>query len=1141
MSLGPIQMNTSPALVFPLAINPVDQAMNDFFNIVSGSAPNKQEALEKFYHDLPRRFSKEEKLTFINLILQRFQHDNDILDSIFAFIISINSEQDRFEILQAVPVYRLRIAGFSKVIHSLSSEKQMELMKLFVQSNYQEFLKSAHQFKFEDPNSAMEIVKLIVADLKGRSEPWSSYVFVLQNLHRFKIEDTNPLYDFVISEMLGAAEKRRKVEEAMPYAMEYWFKTRSKDGQKSQEAIEYIFKMIVSNQSSNTRDVMLSAFIDCFFQTIKKLTPVDQFQKMQIEFAFECMAISPKQLMLKLPRFKIPCEQTRLKLFEAGRPVTEADIIEFRLSKETLLSIYKTLDPEMLITTMGQLDFTLEEQREIKAWLLESLIAMESDAWVRRLTFFNIVDPNKLLELAFLATKHLAFGAYVYNFNIESEENRIKLFEKFAEKQGYKAWSKFDRFNINDNKYVAQTIVRAIERDPKITLENICEFGGFDYRLCGDQFINIMRMAVNEERVPVEFYRLCSKDIIHLEDTLFSYNREELDKLLTNHPCPILKDYKSRFKDIGIRVWVLYFLKICDLLKLSHEERGEYKPYLDYVMKVKEPNLRKAMLRCLLLQIIDSKDTKMPPKRVDQFEMLAKAFHDTTSKKIVPEFFNMMVSRFPVIEPGKDFDNAVKTLKRQEIKADGVKQRVIAKTLGLLIAAPKVDDKRKWALFEMIFAQKDLKKVIESCRSLTGIFQFENYEILNKVNTPEELKEALIQLFVETTKVEVRDNLKELFFKNIFTERSGLGLCLVRAAIEKARDLTADQRKRVNDSFKEMTEVLLYAKQRDEAFRAHRFKQTSAHINAVFGNNEALKKEWANGAKEVKEYKAENSNGLPAKNRIEGMEKNLADTNHYPASTAAMNTAILKCIKDKSTNELSALKLDWNVERLAKLFINLADPNLNTEQAAKLIGDQWTSLNEVLGKEYQQHIKDLEDILKLSTVKSFKGGRFTFEDTDNPEDLLLCGTEVQGSCLATDGINARCVFANMVDFKIRMAVAKDENGRIIARRAIKMLRLKSGEAVVLRERLYKATGVPDEIIKDLDAFIGKRANDLGCTLGAVELNGARGLRTIDVESLDSVVPLEYSDAAANIGGTYPINSLYVIQEAPKKEHQKEGD
>lgn len=1142
MSIGPLNPIVVPSTIYvptERSADRIKQAFDRLYSIVWTSESNKFEIAREFFVELSESLSKEERVQFVKDIFVQFFRNSEGRNCAFEFIVAsdssgnpIFSEEERLEILKVAKPDGIALTdNFSKAFTSISPDKRMELIKVYIEVDFHGLTESIGQFKIEDPKFALEVVKAMTDKTKNMSN-WYEFKHILNLLPKFKIEDSIDLYKLAINEMMEAPGP---LADKMADVLKYYYICKSKNGQNPMEGIDYIFKMIQENKSKEVRDMMVTLFILGFSYEIFDTLPKEQAQKIQVDVAFRCMAISPEQTSYKFHLFKIPCEQTRLELFEKGRPLSEELIVVFNLSKKTLLSIYKTLNPAILITTMNELNFTLEESEEIKPWLLEALIAVGSDKWVRCFAIFTIVDENRRLELAQLATKHLTFGDHLHLFGIKDKRERIKLFEKYVEKHGYRAWDYYKKFNIDDDKYVAETIAKAVEKDPKITLNDVCRFDTFDYRLCGEQFLSILRMFVREVRIPHMPYEMesCySKELEELLPNIQRCDETSVNKLLDSYSCPIIKDSKKYLHSYELITEVVFFLKVCDMLGLSDNERAKYKPFLDRIMDVKEGALRHQLLRCLLNYIVDSKDSKIPRERLTNLEALEKAFFDNTTKKAVSEFFMTLVSCFPVIAPGKNFEMAINTLKRKQIKTDDVKQRVIAKALVELINAPKVDNRKKWALFEMIFAQKEMDKVIVSCKNLTGILQFENHEILNKVDTPEKLQDALVQLFVETSKVEVRDNLKELFFKNIFTERSGLGLCLVRAAIEQAKGLDDGQRKRVNDCFKEMTEVLLYAKERDEAFRAHRFKQKSAHISAVFDNNEALKKEWANGAKEARKYEADINEGLPAERRIKMMVTNLSDANHYPASTAALNAVILKCIKDpKQIGELSALNLDLIVESLAKLFIELGKPETRTEQAAMLI--KLSHLQGLLTDEYQQHLNDLEAIRKLSTVRSFKGGSFTFEDTDHPEDLLLGGTEVQGSCLAVNGINARCVLANMLDFKIRYAVVKDDKGRIIARRTIKMLRdVSTGKPVVQRERLYIAPGVPNEVIRDLDLFIGKRANALGCGLAVKNLEGAVSLGKLEaVESLDSVVPLEYSDAAGDIGGKYLISDMHLIQQA----------
>lgn len=149
-------------------------------------------------------------------------------------------------------------------------------------------------------------------------------------------------------------------------------------------------------------------------------------------------------------------------------------------------------------------------------------------------------------------------------------------------------------------------------------------------------------------------------------------------------------------------------------------------------------------------------------------------------------------------------------------------------------------------------------------------------------------------------------------------------------------------------------------------------------------------------------------------------------------------------------------------------------------------------------------------------------------DTDDWQDLFLCGTEVAGSCQRIDGDPARnqCLLAYLIDGKNRMLAVKDPvSGKILARALFRMLWDPIREQPVLfRDRIYPTPCLP-AYERALDDLAKKRAKDLALPLYI------QGARMTSIQSLGSQAPFEYEDAA----GGLRVNGIFTIggaQEIP---------
>jgi hypothetical protein len=142
--------------------------------------------------------------------------------------------------------------------------------------------------------------------------------------------------------------------------------------------------------------------------------------------------------------------------------------------------------------------------------------------------------------------------------------------------------------------------------------------------------------------------------------------------------------------------------------------------------------------------------------------------------------------------------------------------------------------------------------------------------------------------------------------------------------------------------------------------------------------------------------------------------------------------------------------------------------------------------------------------------------KFTIHDTDNWEDLLLCGTEVVESC---QNVNShpdtnKCLLACLLDGKNRIIVIKNSKGKIVARRIIRVLwDEKNKRPVLFQEKFFHNPNVNKSMIKSLDDMVVQKAKDLGLPL--FEKGEVEG--TDSLSSLQSSAPFEYFDSV--VGST----------------------
>ena len=185
-----------------------------------------------------------------------------------------------------------------------------------------------------------------------------------------------------------------------------------------------------------------------------------------------------------------------------------------------------------------------------------------------------------------------------------------------------------------------------------------------------------------------------------------------------------------------------------------------------------------------------------------------------------------------------------------------------------------------------------------------------------------------------------------------------------------------------------------------------------------------------------------------------------------------------------------------------------------------------TKLNELdRGVEFLNDINGMVKAL-TSQKQSFEG--YTMVNTDKFDLMLLCGTQVQGSCQRIDGdpdLN-KCLLAYLMDGKHRLLAIKDRDGKIVARSIFRLLwDAQQKRPSLMLEPVY--SNVPDDsLTKALGAFAKDQAKRLG-----LDCYVPWGQGDAQLESFGSgEAPWEYVDSAKGVkpDGIYTITNAAIF-------------
>ena len=201
-----------------------------------------------------------------------------------------------------------------------------------------------------------------------------------------------------------------------------------------------------------------------------------------------------------------------------------------------------------------------------------------------------------------------------------------------------------------------------------------------------------------------------------------------------------------------------------------------------------------------------------------------------------------------------------------------------------------------------------------------------------------------------------------------------------------------------------------------------------------------------------------------------------------------------------------------------------------------LYGNEKTALSQHLNQliKIQGRLKGskeefLNDVVGM--IGALKKQKQSYEEykiinTDRFDLMMLCGTQVQGSCQRIDGeptLN-KCLLAYLLDGKIRLIAIVDKEGNVVARSILRLLYDETNNCpCLMQERVY-SNFLDESLTTALDKFAQDQAESLGLALYRVDDTDDASL-----VSFRSPAPWEYVDSA---GGVY-ANGRYIITKASR--------
>ncbi len=409
----------------------------------------------------------------------------------------------------------------------------------------------------------------------------------------------------------------------------------------------------------------------------------------------------------------------------------------------------------------------------------------------------------------------------------------------------------------------------------------------------------------------------------------------------------------------------------------------------------------------------------------------------------------------------------------------------------------------------------------------------------NKATSVDELRANLINVFSVVLGEPAIENFEEKYIQNISSMRIPEALPfwlgnIVQALPEESFDVAAYY----------FTTIL----EGQENFSKVRYDLTyNPHLEFIEGQRPGLIQKWAQGTGKLNVAEMINAMNISHEQAemtaqdycqhllIEQAHLPLSDDKTMPLAylklylegkmgqketLKILSESLKECQYELKKTKDPAKKVELEKKRsflkLEHMLINFADPKRKLgyeEHTIKLLNDISTFVTDLYPNEPFQ--KDLTDFLSTKpekhSIEYYQ--KLTIEDTDNAEDLALCGSEVKGSCLSYTGLPRINIALTSYGLNghHRLLAIKNEDRKIVDRAFLTLKIEDDGQPALYLEGCYPFPAEDELLNNVIIAFAIQRAKDLGLPLYCKDPD-PQETDTAKLEVKESLVPFVYDDA-----------------------------
>jgi hypothetical protein len=731
---------------------------------------------------------------------------------------------------------------------------------------------------------------------------------------------------------------------------------------------------------------------------------------------------------------------------------------------------------------------------------IAKIAANQDGIWTSELIKnYGIKDEQMLFEIAKIAAQQNGSGTsyYIQNYGIKNEKMRFEIAKIAAQQNGYGTSFFIQKYGITNEQMRFEIAIVAAHRDGPDTSRNIKNF----FPLSEKKKREIFKIAMGQDPDSIKFFN--------------QYSFKDIDQSQVLKSIEFISNQKR--EDRNPHAVFLAFSKfVLDDLTGKQQNWVRDHQLIEAIDELRVPALRYELVMRLSDWINDTPSRtrfdelqKLEPQWILAVLLFVSLEKQGVKKAITNDLFEMINKNKKTYRNSFHFNPvllALHALVINKLLTPLEKESVLNK----MVAAFKEKNSSE--------TTRNPKELLVQARLLQAVLGFGGEAVLKQ---PFPLAQCLETLFHQKVPLGTIDSFGTKWIETISSKFRNENLLFVYAG--KLGSLPDPDRGLMLRAYGQFLGSVLegtYVKERYNISNNPHLKLISSKVDLQL---------WKTNTKRDLSISKEEGIGNVRIDFTKILKQKILrdkhlDPNKFPWICRALHGEDVKKLLEAEREKFKNDKELSDKLYLESLLIQLKEG----ENPLKVLEE--ISKIPKLKDNYPDFEHDIQGLINGLKRSPSQFSRLQVSFTDDPCDLFLCGTEVEGSCQRVDGspdLN-KCLVGYLLNGTNRLVTITDSDGKIVARLILRLLWDEAKqEPVLFHERIYPSILHP-ALKQALENEVVAIAKGLKLPLttdeGTTPYGGA-------VTSLGGPAPYEYSDGAGGVRreGRYVIQAPFLVE------------